>query len=423
MEHTAPQHTPRVRRIAARHEGMKKRVAAYARVSTLADNQEESFETQVNYYTSYIQANPNWEFVKVYADQGKSGTSAKKRPDFNRMINAALAGEMDIILVKSISRFSRNIVDCQRYVTDLKEAGVEVRFEKEGISSFDASSEFIFSVLAAVAQEESHSISENVKWAVQQRFARGEYCLGDNRILGYDTAPETKKLIPNEDAWIIRYIFSRFIEGAAYQAIADELNDMNARCMTKRRHRRSKAVFSPHSIRAIVYNETYVGDKLLQKNAPVDFLTKCPDPTVDYDCWYVENDHEGIIDRETWTMAQAITEQRAKEIEQGIHMQGKDHHVFFGKVFCGECGSVYKRRTFSVKETGGKRYYHAWNCRERQKGKNGNGCKNNTLQEKVLEELICSELGWTVFSDERFNIEVERVEVTGNGIRVLRRSA
>ncbi len=413
----------KVRRQATSREGMKKRVAAYCRVSTLMEDQEESFETQVKYYTALIGSNPDWELVDIYADQGFSGTTMKKRADFNRMMRTARAGKIDLIIVKSISRFSRNVVECQRCSNELKELGVEIRFEKEGISSFDPTSEFVFSTYTIFAQAESRSISENVKWAVQQRFARGEYCLGDNRILGYDTAPETKKLIPNEDAWIIRYIFSRFIEGAAYQVIADELNGMNARCMTKRRHRRSKAVFSPHSVRAIVYNETYVGDKLLQKNAPVDFLTKRPDPTVDYDCWYVENDHEGIIDRETWTMAQAITEQRAREIEQGIHMQGKDHHVFFGKVFCGDCGSVYKRRTFSVKEAGGKRYYHAWNCRERQKGKNGNGCKNVTVQEKVLEELICSELGWTVFSDEWFNIEVERVEVAGNGIKVERRSA
>ncbi len=356
--------------------------------------------------------NPNWEFVKVYADQGKSGTSAKKRPDFSRMIKAALAGGIDIILVKSISRFSRNIVDCQRYVTDLKEAGVEVRFEKEGISSFDASSEFIFSVLAAVAQDESRSISENVKWAYQQRYARGEYCLGNNRILGYDTDPKTKKLVPNKDAWIIRLVFQRFLERVSYRKIADELNANGAR----RLH--SKKPFDISTIQYIVSNETYVGDKLLQKQAPVNFLTKRPDPNEEYATYYLQDDHEGIIDRETWDRTQMVLNQRRHEVGNGIRKNGIEHHVFYGKVFCAECGEAYTRRTFTVKGKDGKRFYHAWNCRERQKGKRGNGCKNMTIQETTLEEMVAQQMGWASFCPEWFEVEVERLLVTADGIRI-----
>ncbi len=184
---------------------------------------------------------------------------------------------------------------------------------------------------------------------------------------------------------------------------------------------RSKAAWTSTNVFHILRNETYVGDKLLQKTPPWDLLTKKPDPTLEYDSYYLEDDHEAIIDRETWDRTQAIIEQRRSDKENGIYGHGMPHHVFYGKVFCGECGEAYKRRTFSVKESGGKRYYNAWNCRERQKGKNGNGCKNITLQEKVLEELITAEMGWDDFSDERFNSEVERVEVTGDGVRVIRK--
>ena len=224
----------RVQRIPSRYEHKKKRVAAYCRVSTRDASQEESFETQLAYYTQYIKGNPDWVFVKIYADHGVSGVSTRKRPEFLEMIHDALAGKIDLILVKSISRFSRNLVDCQNYIAQLKDKGVEVRFEREGISSFDPTSSFIFSLLSAVAQDESRSISENIKWGYKKRFERGEYSLGSNRILGYDKDPMTKKLVPNKDAWIVRLAFERFIQGATYQKIADELNAKDAKRMRGR---------------------------------------------------------------------------------------------------------------------------------------------------------------------------------------------
>ena len=207
----------RVQRIPSRYECKKKRVAAYCRVSTRDASQEESFETQLAYYTQYIKGNPDWVFVRIYADHGVSGVSTRKRPEFLEMIHDALAGKIDLILVKSISRFSRNLVDCQNYIAQLKDKGVEVRFEREGISSFDPTSGFIFSLLSAVAQDESRSISENIKWGYKKRFERGEYCLGSNRILGYDKDPMTKKLVPNKDAWIVRLAFERFVQGVTYR--------------------------------------------------------------------------------------------------------------------------------------------------------------------------------------------------------------
>lgn len=404
-----------VRRILARHERQQKRVAAYCRVSTNLAEQEESFETQVRYYTRFIQDNPDWIMVKVYADHGIGGTSAKKRPQFMAMIEDAMSGKTDLILVKSISRFSRNLVECQQYVRQLKARGVEVRFERERISSFDPTSDFVFSLLSAVAQDESRSISENIRWCYRRRFERGEYCLGSNRILGYDTDPETKKLVPNKDAWIVKLAYERFVQGVPYQKIADELAAMGAKRLY------GKTPLGVSAIQYIVSNETYVGDKLLQKSPPLDFLTNRPDPNAEYTSYYVRDDHEPIIDRETWEKAQAILQQRRDEVSRGIQKRGISHHPFYGKLFCGLCGEAYTRRTFTTHSAGGKRYYAAWNCRKRQKGKAGNGCKGRTVKETELEQTIALELGWEAFDAERFEREVEHVEVMENGLRVVRK--
>ena len=411
----------KIHRIPARHECQQRNVAAYCRVSTLSEAQEESFETQKDYYTRYIMSNPNWTLVEVYADHGISGTVARKRPGFMAMIEDAMNGKIDLILVKSISRFSRNLVDCQNYVSQLKDRGVEVRFEREGISSFDSTSGFIFSLLSAVAQDESRSISENIRWGYAKRFERGEYCMGSNRILGYDSDPKTKKLVPNQDAWIVRLAFERFVQGVLYRQIADELNEMGAKGL------RGNTPLSESAVQRIVGNETYVGDKLLRKTPPVDFLSKRPDPHAVYTSYYIRDDHEGIIDRETWEKAQEILEQRREKKYRGMYrdMQRRStaYHPFHGKVYCGECGEVYMRRTFTLLGKDGKKiYYKAWNCRERQKGKQGNGCRGRTVKEKKLEELVAAELDWEAFDRERFEREVERIVVAKNGISVTRRA-
>lgn len=404
----------RIQRIPARHERHQKRVAAYCRVSTTSEKQDGSFETQVAHYTRHIRSNPDWTLVRVYADHGISGTGARKRPGFLHMIQDALRGEIDLILVKSISRFSRNLVDCQQYVARLKEKGVEVRFEREGISSFDPTSDFIFSLLSAVAQDESRSISENVKWGYRKRFERGEFCLGDHRILGYDTDPKTKKLVPNGDAWIVKLAFARFIEGVPFRKIADELNAKGAKRLY------GATPLGASAIQYMLSNETYAGDKLLQKRPPVDFLTKKPDPRAEYKSYYLRDDHEAIIDRETWERAHAILRQRRLDAERGIRKQGISHHPFYGKVFCGECGAPYTRRTFTTRSKDGARHYPAWNCRERQKGKAGNGCKGRTVKEAELERSIARGMDWETFDAARFETEVERVEVWRDSIRVAR---
>ena len=287
----------RIPRIRDQH---KKRVAAYCRVSTTLDEQEESYEAQLSYYTRLIQAHDDWDFAGVYSDE-KSGVKASNRPGFQRLIKDALNGKVDYILVKSISRFSRNIVDCQKYANLLHGNGVDIHFDKENLDTAEPSCSMMFSFLSAIAQDESRSISENVRWGYRERFKRGEYNLGNNRILGYDCVDG--KLVPNQDADAVRMIFQMYIEGKSIEEIRRLLTDYGIR--TKKGQ-----PLAHNNIMYILQNETYIGDKLLQKQPPKNFLTKKPDERVPYESNYLENDHEAIVDRKTWDTVQEIIRQK-----------------------------------------------------------------------------------------------------------------
>ena len=387
-------------------EQTKKRVAAYCRVSTDTAGQQESYDTQVRYYETLIPSNPDWEYIGVYADEGRSGTGVKNRPEFLRLMGDADKGEIDIILTKSISRFARNVVDCQRYVKDLKSKGVEVRFEREGISSMDAGADFIFSMLSMVAQEESRSISENVKWRYEKNFEKGVYHLGSGRILGYDMN-EDGKLIPNEDAWIIQRIFESYASGESLSEIADDLNISGAKRL------RCDKPFDSSLIWRMLRNECYVGDRLLQKNPPRDFLTKRPDVSTEHKSYYIRDSHEGIIDRKTWAAVKARIDAEAAERSVGIYRNCTNTHFLYGKVFCAECGSPYTRRTFKNRQGVS---YKAWNCRDRQRG--NKGCKNRSIKEDVLLGAIAEALGVERVEREPFEELVERVLIDSGKIRV-----
>ncbi|MHB1454991.1 MAG: recombinase family protein [Saccharofermentanales bacterium] len=389
----------------------KKRVAAYCRVSTDTAGQQESYDTQVRYYETVIQANDDWEFAGVYAEEGRSGTSAKHRPEFIRLIQDAEQGQIDIILTKSISRFARNVVDCQRYVRGLKSSGVEVRFEREGISNMDASADLIFSMLATVAQEESRSLSENIRWRYAKDFEKGVYHFGSNRILGYDMNDEGK-LTPNDDAWIVKFVFDSFLSGMKLTKIAADLDAAGAKRL------RSDRPCTPDQIRRIIRNEHYVGDMLLRKNAPKDFLTKRPQ-NIDYTSYYIRDAHEGIIDRNTWEQTKAKLNAIAADKSAGLVFNCTETHFLYGKVFCGECGAPCTRRTCADRKSA---HYTAWNCRQRQKGKKGNGCKNSVVREETLLAEIASALETEQFVKVNFDILVERVVITPDGVQVQLRN-
>ena len=273
-----------------------KRVAAYARVSTLAEQQEESFESQLEYYTRLIGQTKEWELVEVFADQGASGLSAKRRPDFMRMIECAHAGKIDLILCKSISRFSRNFMEIQQYVHDLKQINVEVWFQKEGIRSFDPNADLLFGTLAAVTQEESRAISNNVKWSYRRMAELGIRHIGNNRMLGYDEIEG--KLVPNGDAWIVRLMFEEYAKGASPTQLLAALKESGAKRL------RSQRDYTWSSVLCVLKNEVYVGDRHIQKRPPKDFLTHKPDYTKPYDSKYIYDDHEPVISREVWQAVQ-----------------------------------------------------------------------------------------------------------------------
>lgn len=376
----------KVRRINPIREVQKKKVAAYARVSTLSEEQDESFETQVAYYTALINSKPEWEFAGVYADHGKSGLSVEKRPEFQRMFQDAMDGKIEIILVKSISRFGRNSLEAMTYVHKLKELRVEVRFEREGISSFDPQSDMVFNFLVAVAQEESRSISMNTRWANEKLAKQGIRHIGSNKVLGYDEVNGV--LTPNQDAWVVRFIYEEYAAGKSMGKIADDLKMRGYVTL------RGKERLDESTIAAILRNELYKGDQRIQKQPPKDLLTKKPDYSKEYTSYYVEDNHEGIVSRDLWDRVQEVL------ATPKTTYSNKKSHPLMGRIVCGECGEPFVR--VSRKNASGT--FKTWVC----KGRNtGSGCRCPIIREEKIEELVGvdDEKKIIVHGDGRIEIE------------------
>ena len=393
-----------IRKIEPKKQVQIKRAIAYIRTSTKMESQSESYETQYKVYKDMIDADDTLAFAGVYADK-KSGTDSKHRPGFTKMCADAEAKKFDIVYVKSISRFSRNVGVMQRTVDRFRELGITIIFEEDRIRTDDFASNLVLGLIGSVAQDESHSISKNVAMGYHERFARGEFNLGNNRILGYDTVDG--KLEPNGDAWIVKEIFDRFVSGESMGGIARAMNEKGARTL-------KGGDFCLQTVRYILKNETYVGDKHLQKTPPRDYVTKKPDRTAKVKDYYLTDDHTPIISREVWEKAKEMMADPGK----GLYSYC-EHHIFYGKVFCGECGASFKRRTISM--TGGRKY-KAWNCAERQKGVKGNGCKCRIVKEDDLMEEVLMELGWVEMDEARFEAEVERISVFDDRVEVEKKT-
>ena len=288
--------------------GKRKRVAAYARVSTDQEAQESSFLAQVSYYIDYITKHDGWRFIKVYADRGLSGTSYKRRPEFRQMITDAKAGKIDLIVTKSISRFARNTVDSLNITRELKEYGVEVYFEKEEISSFDADAELVFTVLASVAQEESHSISENVKWRKRRDLEAGKINCPYKNILGYKKGKNDLPEIVEEEAKVVRKIYQLFLNGASYSQIAKQLTDEGILTPARR------LTWRPQAVTSILTNEMYKGDVRLGKTYIEDFLTKKVKKNHgERFQLYIHDSHDAIIPPEIFDNVQKEIERRKQK--------------------------------------------------------------------------------------------------------------
>ena len=285
----------------------KKRVVAYVRVSTVQEEQENSFVSQILYYKRYINSRSDWQLVNIYADKGLSGTSYKHRPEFKQMIADAEAGKIDLIITKSISRFARNTVDSLSVTRQLKTLGVEVFFEKENISSFDAKSELIFTILSSSAQEESRSISENVKWGMERSMEAGKINVPYKNFLGYKKGKDGYPEIVEEEANTIRKIYQLFLNGAGYQEIAKRLTDEGVLTPSRR------TVWGASVVRSILTNEKYKGCATLGKTFVENYLTK----KVKKNCgerkqWYIDDSHDAIIPPETFDKVQEIIRERSK---------------------------------------------------------------------------------------------------------------
>lgn len=353
----------------------KRRVAGYARVSTDSEEQLTSYEAQVDYYTRYIQGRSDWQFVEVYADEGISATNTKKRDGFNRMVRDALEGKIDLIVTKSVSRFARNTVDSLTTVRKLKEAGVEVYFEKENIWTLDSKGELLITIMSSLAQEESRSISENVTWGQRKRFADGKVSIPYGQFLGYRKGADGLPEIVPEEAEIVRRIYRLFMQGKTPNAIAKLLTSEGVPTPG------GKKAWQFTTVESILTNEKYKGAALLQKKFTVDFLQKKMKVNEgEVPQYYVENSHPPIIQPGEWDRVQAEFLRRKA--------QGKNHNcnrLFSAQIVCGDCGEYYGSKVW---HSNSKYRRVIWQCNGKFKG--DHKCGTPHLYDTDIQRLFMS---------------------------------
>lgn len=361
------------------------RVAAYCRVSTKQEEQINSYEVQKKHYTEKINANPEWQMVGIFADRGITGTSVLKRDEFNKMIKLCKNKKIDMILVKSISRFARNTVDCLHYTRMLKTLGIDVYFEEQGIHSIKPDAEFYISIYGTIAQSESENISANVKWGKLQSAKEGKVAFTYKNFLGYRKGTDGKPQIDEEQAETVKIIYDRFLAGYSLKQIAVKLQN------EKRLSPSGRNEWSTATIRSILSNEKYKGDAIINKTFTVDCLTKeIRKNNGERPKYYVENNHPAIIDAETFgrvqeELARRIGKKKVKEIgtktEQGKY---SSKYALTELLICGECHTPYRRCTWTAH--GEKRI--VWRCVKRlDYGKKY--CHNSpTLDESRIQKAI-----------------------------------
>lgn len=370
----------RVGSTAAKEKVKKLRVAAYCRVSTETEEQNSSYEVQVAHYTEFIKKNAEWEYAGIFADDGISGTNTKKREEFNRMIDECMEGNIDLVITKSISRFARNTLDCLKYIRQLKDKNISVFFEKENINTMDAKGEVLLTIMASLAQQESQSLSQNVKLGLQYRYQQGKVQINHNRFMGYTKDEEGNLIIVPEEAEIIKRIYREYLEGKSLAGIG---RDLEKDCILTAA---GKPRWRPETIKKILLNEKYIGDALLQKTFTVDFLTKKRVKNEGHvPQYYVENSHEAIIPKELFLQAQEELHRR-NNIYTGAD---KNKRLFSSKyalstiTFCGDCGDIYRRVYWNIR---GRKEF-VWRCVTRIE-QGPETCKNRTVKEGDLYDAV-----------------------------------
>lgn len=359
------------------------RVAAYCRVSTDKEEQENSLENQITYYKNKIESTPNWMLVDIFADFGISGVSSKNRPEFQRMMNLCDKGKIDLIITKSISRFARNTVDCLSCVRSLKAKNIGIIFEKEGINTLDTVSETFLTWFSAFAQAESESLSQNVTRGKRMGYKEGKFAF-PAFVYGYVKESDGTPSIFPKQAEIIRKMFHMYLEGESIRGIKKWLKEHEIESPTGTKE------WGESTISGILKNEKYKGDVLLQKSYTVDYLTKTTVKNKgEVTQYYIENNHEGIVSRKVFDMVQKELQRRSSLYSSKIPGRYSSKYALTGKVVCSECGAKYRRVT-RTKYRGEKKI--VWRCIERLINGTKN-CKHSpTISEEDLHKAIIDNL-------------------------------
>ena len=378
----------------------KLRVAAYCRVSTDSDEQATSYEAQIEHYTNFIQKNEEWQLGGVFADDGISGTNTKKRDEFNRMIEECMAGNIDMIITKSISRFSRNTLDCLKYIRLLKEKNISVYFEKENINSLDSKGEILLTIMASLAQQESESLSKNVKLGLQFRYQNGEVQVNHTRFMGYTKDDEGHLIIEPTEAEVVKRIYLEYLQGASLKQIGESLElDGILTAASKTRWR-------PETIKKILKNEKYIGDALLQKTYTVDVLTKkrvknngiVPQ-------YYVENSHEPIIPRDLYMQVQEEMLRRTN-LHSGADRKKRVYsskYALSSIVYCPKCGDIYRRIAWNNRG----KHSIVWRCCTRVEH-GPSRCDAPTVGETELQEAVVKAINMALGGKDDMLVALEQ---------------
>lgn len=388
----------------------KRRVAGYARVSTDHEDQATSYESQMRYYSDYINGRDDWEFVKMYSDEGISGTNTKLRTGFKAMVEDALNGKIDLIITKSVSRFARNTVDSLTTVRQLKEVGVEIYFEKENIWTLDSKGELLITIMSSLAQEESRSISENVTWGLRKQFAEGKVHFPYTNVLGFKAGEDGAIVVDQDEAKTVRYIFQQALIGKSPYHIAKDLTEQGIPSPS------GKSQWNATTIKRMLRNEKYKGDALLQKTFTIDFLTKKKNINRgELPQYYVENNHEAIVDRETFDAVQLVLDNKGRKSSTTI---------FSSKLVCGDCGHFFGSKVWHSTSKYRRVIYQ---CNEKYKGISK--CSTPHVTEEEVKQWFVSAVNQVL--DNRLEVidnlyvllSIGNLEVIDEQIKVLETEA
>lgn len=376
------------------------RVAAYCRVSTEEEEQQSSYEAQCTYYTDKIMTNPEWTMAGIFADEGITGTSTKKRDDFKRMIRRCRQKKIDLILTKSISRFARNTLDSLKYIRALKELGIGIIFEKENINTLEMDTELIITFMSAFAQSESESISANVRWGKRQAMKEGKTSVNFRKLYGYYLDSEGNPRVDSDQAEVICGIYNRYLQGASLRMIRQELE---AEGIPNPAGREKWGI---DQIRNILSNEKYCGDVLMQKTFIQDCISKkVVKNTGQLPMYLIQNNHPAIVSREVYQAVQAEKARRSATASPSTKTSSTGRTCYASKfalserLVCGECGTLYRRCTW--KRNGKTRI--VWRCVSRLDYGTKYCHQSPTMDEEPLQRAIMAAISSVMAPKEKIN--------------------